>query len=96
MKDYRLLKRFDFITNDGVERLIRPIVNKVIVYFVTVDDVFDILLNTHSELGHGGRNRMVHELNNKYANITQEVIMIFLWLCSVCQKKSSNKKKKVS
>ena len=81
------------MTTNGIERIIRPIENNVILYYATVDEVFDILHETHSSIGHGGRNRMVYDLKKKYVNITQEVVMLYLRLCIPCQKKASNKKK---
>lgn len=36
---------------------------------------------------------MVAEIKNKYCNVTKESIMLYLQLCSHCQKKSTNKKR---
>ena len=48
---------------------------------------------SHMAIGHGGRSRMIKELQKKYRNITCEQIMIYLNLCETCQRKSSMKKK---
>lgn len=60
---------------------------------MTNEELYDILQSTHAEIGHGGRNRMVAELKNKYCNVTKEIIMVFLKLCIQCQKKSATPKK---
>jgi len=55
-----------------------------LLYYVKIDELFDILHETHSAIGHGGRNRMMAELKNKYCNITNETVMIYLKLCVQC------------
>lgn len=49
--------------------------------------MYDVLKNTHSSIGHGGRDRMIKELSNKYKNIAPRVIELFLRLCELCQQK---------
>ena len=39
-------------------------------YYVTIEDTFDIIKRAHRFTGHGGRDRMIKELQKKYANIT--------------------------
>lgn len=55
--------------------------------------MFDILYKSHSKIGHGGKHRMVYELQKKYKNATQEIISIFLKLCKTCQLKQNNPRK---
>lgn len=64
-------------------------------YYVTEDELFDILYNTHLSLGHGGRDRMNHQLTQRYKNITLTHIKIFLELCESCHQKKSGCKKGV-
>jgi len=74
----------------NVERLVVPInEGNQIKYYVHNEELFNILHKTHLSIGHGGRSRMEHELNNKYKNITREAIMLYLNLCESCQKKGS-------
>lgn len=89
-KDYRMVRKYDTLTVNGTERLIKPVVGDNVVYYVTNDELFDILHWTHMAIGHGGRNRMDSALKSKYCNITNETIMAYLSLCTHCQKKSSN------
>jgi len=94
-KDYRYIRKYDIITLNGQERLIKSISNNSenVHYYVSNDELFDILHDSHIAIGHGGRDRMVYELKTKYCNITKETIMIYLSLCMHCEKKSSNPKR---
>ena len=49
--------------------------------------------DAHLNTGHGGRNRIVSEVQKKYKNITQEQISIYLALCTSCLKKGNIPKK---
>lgn len=89
-KDYRMVRKYDTLIVNGIERLIKPAVGDNVVYYVTNDELFDILHWTHMAIGHGGRNRMDSALKSKYCNITNETIMAYLSLCAHCQRKSSN------
>lgn len=44
-------------------------------------------------MGHGGRDRMLAVTSKKYANVTKEMICIFLSMCEVRQQKKVKKKK---
>ena len=57
-----------------------------VVRYVKNANLFDIMQKTHSNIGHGGRIEMHYELKKTYANITVDIIMLFLQLCVVCQK----------
>ena len=50
-------------------------------------EMFDILTKAHVETRHGGRDILRKSLE-KYGNITQEIIVMFLSLCEECQLKS--------
>lgn len=92
---YRRLKRFDLCSVSGVEKLIAPLSSSetTIKYYVTNDEMFDILHETHLAVGHGGKHRMEKECKKKYKNVTQEVIKLYLRLCEPCQKKLKSAKK---
>lgn len=55
-----------------------------------IDDMFDILNNVYKSIGHGGRDRMLFELNKKYKNITR--VKLYLNLCIPYQQKKNHKK----
>lgn len=86
MKDYRMVRKYDILTINNKERLIKPVNGDTILYYVTIDELFNILHSTHSTIGHVGRCRMDSKLKSKYCNITNETIMAYLNLCTHCQK----------
>lgn len=92
VKDYRIVTRYDVLSINGKERLIKPMnkTTKKAIYYATNEELFDILHTAHLAIGHGGRNRMVAKLKHQYANITKETIMAYLELCSECRKKSAH------
>ena len=56
-------------------------------YYVSIEDTFDIIKRAHIATGHGGRDRMIKELQRKYANISTKAVEHFKSLCVECQKK---------
>jgi hypothetical protein len=93
MKDYRMVRKYDILTINNKERLIKLVIDDTILYYITIDEFFNILHSTHSTIGHGGRCSIDSELKSIYCNITNETIMAYLNLCTHCQKKSSNPKR---
>ncbi|RZB40243.1 hypothetical protein BDFB_001407 [Asbolus verrucosus] len=95
--DYHLLKKYDVLQTEGSKRLILPLkgLESNIIYYVQDDELFDILLETHLSLDHGGRDKMMKVLKQTYKNITYKDIMIFLNLCKYCMKKHKREKKEV-
>ena len=61
------------VENDGVthERLVKPVDGKKLRY-VTVENMFEILLDHHQRTGHGKRDIMYAEIKDLYANLTQK------------------------
>ena len=55
--------------------------------------LFNVIHEAHIAVGHGGRTRMIKELNRKYKNVTVESIVTYLGLCEPCQKKQKTLKK---
>ena len=58
----------------NVDKLIYPVSegHATIKYYVTNDELFDIIHAAHIRIGHGGRNRMIKETQLKYKNVTTE------------------------
>ena len=81
--------RYEVMKCGDVEKLIRreAVPTSDHVYFVHIDETYDILKRTHIATGHGGRDKMIKALSIKYANITTEVIELFKSLCVECLKK---------
>ncbi|KAL4122644.1 hypothetical protein QTP88_014934 [Uroleucon formosanum] len=79
-RDYWLVQRYDMIEVQGNEKLIRPMKeNSDIIFYVHDEELYEILLNIHLSIGHGGRDRMIE----KKGIVTNP--MIFSELNSRCQ-----------
>lgn len=93
--DYRLLKKYDVMKVGENEKLICPLSKDVqnVVCYAHKEELFGLIDGAHTSIGHGGRTRMLKELQKKCKNITTEIIMIYLNLCETCQKKSKVPKK---
>jgi len=93
--EYRRLNRFDVLTIGESKKLIVPPskTNGDIIYFVKCNEMFEILHMAHINCGHGGRNRMEHSIKQKYKNITRDIILLYLQLCEICNKKHAHPKK---
>jgi hypothetical protein len=77
-----------------VNKLIVPVSeNNEIKYYIHNEDLFDVIHKVHLLIRHGGRNRMKHEINTKYKNITRDMIMLYLNSCKSCKRKGSTAKK---
>ncbi|KAL4720817.1 hypothetical protein ACJJTC_014988 [Scirpophaga incertulas] len=73
---YSRLKRFNIIE-----------VCKPVKYFLPAEEIYDIIDAAHISIGHGGHDRLKNETAKKYANVTKEIINIYLSMCEVCQRK---------
>ena len=62
------------------------------IYYVTIEDTYDIISKAHIATGHGGHDRMLKHLNPKYGNITTEAVELFKSYCIVCQEKRKRPK----
>lgn len=90
---FRRINRFDVIETGGIKKLIAKSTTDDIRYFLTIDEIFDAIDAAHRAIGHGGRDRLMSETSKKYANITKEMINLFLSMCECCQMKRTKKKK---
>lgn len=59
---YRRLKRYDVLEVSGISKLIAKCNDGDVKYFIPLESVFDILLETHIAVGHGGRDRMLDDV----------------------------------
>ncbi|XP_063889921.1 KRAB-A domain-containing protein 2-like isoform X3 [Scylla paramamosain] len=90
---YRRLKRFDVIEIGVVQKLIASSKNDEVRYYVPAPEIFEVIKTSHVAIGHGGRDRLKCEINRKYANVTADMIKLFLTMCEVCQSKKNKKKR---
>ncbi|XP_071055094.1 KRAB-A domain-containing protein 2-like [Onthophagus taurus] len=90
-----LLKHYDVLSVQGVEKLIVPLNNDFVdvIYYVHDDELFNILQELHTSTGHGDRDRMMKKTKEKYKNIVRTEILLFINLCAPCQMKQKREKK---
>ena len=89
-KDYRRIKRFDIVDVQGKQRLVAARTendDKEIRFFVSIEEMYDIIDYTHKKMNHGGRDRLWPILSKQYANIPREVIQTYLKMCDYCCKR---------
>ena len=90
---YRRLKRYDILNIGGEEKLTVPLSAEKteILYYCTLDELFNVIHEAHIAVGHGGRTRIIKELNRKCKNVTVESIVTYLRLCEPCREKKKQK-----
>ena len=83
------------LTVQGCEKLIQPLsdARESVKKFVHAEDLFDILILLILSIGHGGRDRVIKQLNTLYKNIAQTQIIMFLDLSEPCQQQKKVRKK---
>ena len=86
--------RYEVLQCGDVEKLIkkRATAEEPTLYYVSIEDTYDIIKRAHIATGHGGRDRMKAHLASKYANITKESLEMFKSYCIVCQEKRKRPK----
>jgi uncharacterized protein YqgV (UPF0045/DUF77 family) len=89
------LKRYDILNIGGEQKLtVLLYAEKTeILYYVAFDELFNVIREAHIAVGHGGRTRVIKELNRKYKNVTVESVVTYLRLCEPCQKKNKELRK---
>uniref|UniRef100_A0A6P7FBM7 Uncharacterized protein LOC114326700 isoform X1 n=1 Tax=Diabrotica virgifera virgifera TaxID=50390 RepID=A0A6P7FBM7_DIAVI len=78
---YRRLAKYDVVNVANHFKLIAPLQEgkETFLYYVKKEELFDILYEVHLSIDHEGRTRMLNFLNDKFKNITQEVVTLFLF-----------------
>ena len=81
--------RYEILQCGPTEKLIkkRSTGQESPLYYVSIEETFDVIKSAHISTGHGGRDRMLKELQKKYANIPTKAVELFKSLCQECQKK---------
>ena len=72
-----------------VEKLIkkRQSLTDPILYYAYAEEIYSIIMRAHLNTGHGGRDKMLKEVNKKYANVTRHTLNLFKQMCEECQLK---------
>ena len=69
-----------------ISRLYKP---NTMIKYVCDEELFDEIHEIHITKGHGGRDILKAAVKERFANITQEVLMIYLSGCEPCSNKKS-------
>ena len=75
------------VTWRSLSRNIQIWLTPPLLYYVSLEDTFDVIKRAHIATGHGGRDRMIKELQRKYVNTTTKSLELYKSLCEECQKK---------
>jgi len=67
--------------------------NTNILYYITNENIYDVLQDVHLRIGHDGKHCMNNEVKKNIKNITQETVFIYLKFCKSYQSKQKSKSK---
>ena len=86
---YYILKKYELLQCGDVEKLIKKRKSPEVphVYYATIEDTYNIISKAHIATGHGGHDRMLKHLRQKYANVTTDAVELFKSYSVVCQEK---------
>lgn len=87
---YSFSKLCELSTYNNKQHVILKIENKSqpLIFKRAIEDYYEKLLDAHVDTGHGGRDRVVYKIQNKYI-IPKPACAIFVSLCKVCSRKKS-------
>ena len=80
-----MFHRYQILQCGDIEKLIkkRKTEQEEPLYYVCIEDIYDVIQRAHMATGHSGRDRMMKRLGTKYANIIREAVDLFKSFCSV-------------
>ena len=80
-----MFRRCQIIQCGDIEKLIkkRKTEQEEPLYYVSIEDTYDVIQRAHVTTGHGDLDRMMKHLGTNYANITREAVELFKSFCSV-------------
>ncbi|XP_047540343.1 KRAB-A domain-containing protein 2-like [Vanessa atalanta] len=86
--DYYWMSKYDTMTIGNEDCLIfkRITVTDPTVRILPREQYFDVLSDIHESCGHGGRDKILFEIKNKYY-IPRKAVEIFVSLCPICKTK---------
>ncbi|KAI8438957.1 hypothetical protein MSG28_011270 [Choristoneura fumiferana] len=85
---YYLCAKYDLIHVGNDDYLIfkKKAPEEPTVHIIPVEQYFDLLFQIHEEIGHGGRDKMIQSLKNRFY-IHRKAIELFVFLCPTCEMK---------
>ena len=94
-KEIALLKTYDIVNFGEHPKLVKKKTStddNLTKYYVSFNELFDVIYEVHTTLGHRGINNTMKELKKKYANVTEKQVTLFLSGCEECKRKRSKSK----
>lgn len=90
---YHFSKTYEFVTYDNKEQVILKRGNKSqpLIFKISIEDYYEKLLDAHVDTGHGGRDRVIYQIENKFI-ISKPACAIFVSLRKVCSRKKAKPK----
>ncbi|XP_053599902.1 KRAB-A domain-containing protein 2-like [Plodia interpunctella] len=92
---YYWTSKYDVSSTEGAEYLIMK-KNKPedpAIRVIPLEQYFDLLWQIHNELDHGGRDKMIYVIKNKFY-VQKKAVEIFISLCPKCETKRNERTKK--
>ena len=86
--EYKITKRYEIVTIGETEFLVsKKNSAENLIYFVANEHIFEKIHEIHLNHGHGGVNKMMKHVKEKYENITVEAIKLYISLCDQCERR---------
>lgn len=75
-QDYKNVRKYDIFTINGKQCIIKNVkdISSEVPYYVTNEELFDILNTCYSSIGYGGRSTMVYELYKSTAILQKKAL----------------------
>jgi hypothetical protein len=80
-----MIKRFHGLEIGEMIKLVSR--GETMQYYLPAEEIYNVNKAAHLAVEHGGQDRLKMETSRKYANVTTEMINIFLSMCETCQQK---------
>nr|XP_022905082.1 KRAB-A domain-containing protein 2-like [Onthophagus taurus] len=95
-RQYGLTRKYDTMEIGETRVLIkkRRSNEDPVVVMIPVEEYFDRLIQCHRATGHGGRDKMLFELKNKFY-ISRPAVEMFVSLCKMCNTKKSQQQRNI-
>jgi hypothetical protein len=77
-----LTKKYDVLEIAGIEKLVHR--GTDVIYYCTTEELYRLIKTGNSGIGHGGIHKTYNKLKKQFANISREVIKLFIQLCEQC------------
>ncbi|KAJ8932200.1 hypothetical protein NQ314_014844 [Rhamnusium bicolor] len=88
--DYYVVNTYDLQRIESSFVILHKRSGKII---LSLSECYDAIKAAHQRTGHGGRQATTKLLNEKYYNLTQEMVKLFIETCENCQLKRNKTKK---